>query len=109
MPNWLEAANASPGSARPVLVMGSGPPQVAPPFTQDTSMAPLLPTTNKSVWLATPNWGEVASGAPAGAKLGWVIGSGPCQVPAPSTQDTLMALVLSTTHTSVWLATPNWA
>src|SRR5436305_1368541 len=87
--------------------MAIGPPQLPPPTTHDTWVAPLLPTTNTSVWLGRPNWLEAARPAPAGAVLGGVMARGPPQLPPPATHETWVAPLLPTTNTSVWLGRPN--
>jgi hypothetical protein len=47
--------------------MPSGPFHAPAPCTQSTWMAPLLATSQTSVWLGMPNWLEEVSAAPAGA------------------------------------------
>src|SRR5436309_1597260 len=54
-----------------------------------------------------PNWLDTPSDAPAGARPAGEMRRGPCQSPAPSTQETHVAPPLATTNTSVWLGTPN--
>src|SRR5437763_7566121 len=108
MPIWLDAARLDPFVARPVGVSPSGPFQLPAPWTQSTSPAPLLSTTNTSVWLGKPNWFETASPAPEGARPGGELASGPFQLPAPWTHSTRAVPLLSTTNTSVWLGKPNW-
>src|SRR5436305_680805 len=86
VPNWLEAASPAPAGATPVGEMPRGPFQPPPPCTQSTWVAPLLPTTNTSVWLGKPNWLEAASPAPAGATPVGEMPRGPFQPPPPCTQ-----------------------
>src|SRR5258707_1046110 len=87
--------------------MDSGPLQCAGPWTQSTWIAPLLPTTNTSVWLGTPNCAEAASPAPGGAPPVGETATGPLHEPPPWIQSTCVAPLFPTTNTSVWLGMPN--
>src|SRR5205085_2176157 len=106
-PNCCEAARCPPTEAAPVELMARGPFHLPAPWTQVTRSAPLVSTTNTSVWLATPNCGEVARCAPAGARFGDEMASGPFQLPAPCTHETCSAPLVATLNTSVWLETPS--
>src|SRR5207248_144835 len=107
-PNWFETARWAPGGASPGGLVARGPFQLPAPWTQSTALAPLLSTTNTSVWLGKPNWFETASPAPGGARAGGLVARGPFQLPPPWTQSTWLVPLLSTTNTSVWLGKPNW-
>ena len=53
--------------------MVSGPCHLPDPTTQRTWSAPLSAMLNTSVWLGTPNWGEVATEVASGTTAfeGW--------------------------------------
>src|SRR2546421_86099 len=101
MPNCGEAV-----SPAPALMIRRPPRSTLFPYTtlfrsQSTWMAPLLPTTNTSVWLETPNCGEVASLDPDGATPGGLMADRPSTRPPPRHHMTCIAPLLPTTNTSV--------
>ncbi|KGD49926.1 hypothetical protein DP43_3731 [Burkholderia pseudomallei] len=101
MPNWFDASTAAPAGKRFVGLIDTGPFQLPALTTQATRSAPSRPTANTSVWFGIPNWFDAATAAPGGKSPAGLIGTGPFQRSAPTTQATFNAPWLSTTNTSV--------
>ncbi len=67
MPNWLEAANRAPWWGEAGRADGERAAPGPEPVTQRTWTAPSGATLKVSVWLGTPNCGEVTTGVGVGA------------------------------------------